>query len=900
MATALFTIERLLEAINAQQLILTANNRQRNQILTAWADWQQAHPEYRLTPVRLQTLNTWQQVLWQAWLKRCPQAQSWRLASPWQLQLLWQKAIDSSPLSAGLLQTEPLTAMAESARSTLALWRVDEETLMASGGDDERHNLRVFSDWLERFNRLMADEGLLTQEQISGKLIDAFSAGQLPREPAITLYGFDDLPPQVQQLLAVSAEVTHPLEPAPAVPPQQKRTRAADTESEIRAAALWAGGVLADNADARIGIIALNLGQQRDRIARIFAEVFEPLLTLPEQPRYAPGLNFSAGTPLADAPAIHTALELLALEIESFDLDRLCNLLCSPFWGTENPAARASLASHLRYLGQQQLDIRELRYQYNRLIERQKLPDEALPELLAAADFGRTRSQQRSPGQWLETLFTLLQARGWPGPRALDSIEYQQLKQWYGLLDEIQGVEQIAGTMDLASLLALLRRSAASTHFQPQTPHSPIQVLGALEGAGLNFTHCWVMGVDHQQWPPAPAANPLLPVSLQRELQMPHASAERELGFAERLTAHYRQLAGEVVFSHAASREDNPLRPSALIADIEPVALETLTRERASAEQDYYQRLCTSAQLQRVDCRRGPPLTTGSAVRGGAQLFKRQAACPFTAFACMRLGAHAPEPPVLGFSPLERGTMLHEALAQLWHKLGTRDALRAMPPDNLTGEIQAACAEAVEKVRQRRPQALLHSYCEIECARLQEQITLWLALEAERPAFRVTAIEQRQQVVFAGLELSLQVDRIDELVSGRQLVIDYKTGNASPASWNLPLLREPQLPLYASIVPGDVAAIAFAIVNVQQQTLTGWGDDSAQGAGVAAPAAENWEAQLANWQDELTRLADEFRAGYAAVDYRDPQAANYDAFLAPLTRIADNPEHWLSLEIAQP
>ncbi len=44
---------------------------------------------------------------------------------------------------------------------------------------------------------------------------------------------------------------------------------------------------------------------------------------------------------------------------------------------------------------------------------------------------------------------------------------------------------------------------------------------------------------------------------------------------------------------------------------------------------------------------------------------------------------------------------------------------------------------------------------------------------------------------------NLRLDRIDRLNDGTFLVIDYKSGDVSPKSWDLPRPDDVQLPLYA-------------------------------------------------------------------------------------------------------
>ncbi len=63
--------------------------------------------------------------------------------------------------------------------------------------------------------------------------------------------------------------------------------------------------------------------------------------------------------------------------------------------------------------------------------------------------------------------------------------------------------------------------------------------------------------------------------------------------------------------------------------------------------------------------------------------------------------------------------------------------------------------------------------------------------------FTVLETEQKATASIAGLSLHLRLDRIDRLIDDTLLVIDYKSGNVSPSSWDLPRPDDVQLPLYA-------------------------------------------------------------------------------------------------------
>ena len=46
--------------------------------------------------------------------------------------------------------------------------------------------------------------------------------------------------------------------------------------------------------------------------------------------------------------------------------------------------------------------------------------------------------------------------------------------------------------------------------------------------------------------------------------------------------------------------------------------------------------------------------------------------------------------------------------------------------------------------------------------------------------------EAKHPVSLAGITFNLRIDRVDRLNDGSLLVIDYKTGNVSPKTWELP------------------------------------------------------------------------------------------------------------------
>ena len=159
----------------------------------------------------------------------------------------------------------------------------------------------------------------------------------------------------------------------------------------------------------------------------------------------------------------------------------------------------------------------------------------------------------------------MLDAAGFPGERALDSAEFQTRKKWYEVLGEFALLERVLPRISCAQALARLRRLCVDTLFQPESDVAPVQVLGILESAGLEFDHLWVSGLTDDAWPLAARPNPFIPVALQKKAGIPEAAADTALALDRRITDDWLHAAGEVVVSHPLREKDRELLPSALI-----------------------------------------------------------------------------------------------------------------------------------------------------------------------------------------------------------------------------------------------------------------------------------------------------------------------------------------------
>ncbi len=495
---------------------------------------------------------------------------------------------------------------------------------------------------------------------------------------------------------------------------------------------------------------------------------------------------------------------------------------------------------------------------------------------------------QQSAHAWAQQFAAQLQSMGWPGERTLNSAEYQQHQRWQELLSvDLGQIDAVLSTpLTAARALQLLTQMAQETLFQTQTREDArVQVLGMLEAVNLNFDYLWIGGMTQEDWPQAPAPNPFIPLALQRTCHMPHASAERELTYSRTLTARLSQCAPQVIFSYAMQQGDQTLAPSALIAHIQEVHEQRAVHE-PPLHTPFVGAVRESPVSTGIDVALGgeqcigliddhaPPWRPTEKLHGGASLFKHQSACPFRALAKVRLGVQPLPSAQPTITPAERGIYLHNILEQLWNHIKDHATLCQYNQAELESLVKTCVDAVLTRHASQRPYALRPRYQALERTRLLELALAWLAIEKQRPSFRVVATESTQSVEFAGLSLTLRLDRQDELDNGARLVIDYKTGVCAATQWFGERPDDPQLPLYGITSPQPVQGLAFAQVIAGKLQFKGISAEDYAIVGVQAvdqshpQQAQGWGDFYAGQQATLTRLAEQFKAGYARVDPR--------------------------------
>ncbi|MCL2345625.1 MAG: PD-(D/E)XK nuclease family protein [Desulfobulbus sp.] len=822
---------------------------------------------------------------------------------PFAESLLWEQIVAAS-LTAGaaLFDVPGMAAAAAEAQALTRIWKLRPAigALIGPLSDEAR----LFTGWQAEFERRCRKAGWIDAAGLHRRLIERLAAGHFVLPARIELHGFDRRTPLEDDLLAalagrgveVVAEVSG--HSPPATTGRVGRLGCADLAGECAAAVAWAQRHLAAHPGCRLGLIAPDLAGVRDRLEFLLDDVLHPAAIRPDAAESPRCFNFSLGRPLAEQPLVKSALALLQLGDGRARVEqaRLSALLLAGGWSVATEAdGRALLDRAMRRELPYFTNLRALLRLAKRLegevfCRRSAAALAALSEALTAA----RRSQ--TPASWSAVFRQALHAAGWPGDRPLSSHEFQTRRAFDDVLDAFARLDPLLGHLHLADAVRRLGQLCRARIFQPETRGQPaIQALGTLESAGLRFDALWVMGMNDDQWPPPPRPSPLLPVEAQRAAGSAHASAEVELDFARRVHQRLLRSAPEVVFSWARADGNRVLRPSPLLAglpdlDCPPPALPTVAGRLAAA---------AGSGMARIEDATAPPLAVGEKVPGGSWLLRAQAICPAWAFYQFRLGAEAMATPVEGLDPAARGTLVHGALERFWRQTGDSATLAALAAPALGERIAAAVAAAVDHFEQKRRITLPARFRQLETARLEKLLALWLALEARRSEpFAVSACEQLMEIEIEGIRVKLIVDRIDRLADGRQAIIDYKTGTAIDIrNWAGQRITEPQLPLYAALVNDDIAAVAFAKVVSDKPAFTGIADEGERLPGVHGIGGDkqkifdpavfpDWIAVVTHWRERLHAIASEISTGRAGVVFAEEKDLQYCEAL-PLLRLPE-------------
>jgi probable DNA repair protein len=875
---------RLRAALAEGRTVVTPNKRLARRLAALYGAAQRADGRVVWDAPAVLPWSVWLERLWQDVAASEAVAPLERLVTPAQGAFLWKRIVAADRLP--LIDERGLGTLAADAWSIVHAWGAGGASWRGwSGGDDDRE---AFVRWADEYAARMAAASAIDFAELPDWLARRAARVVAWRGASVTLAGFIDESPQQQRLTAVLAAAGMDVARCASVSDVARsawRVTATTPRDEVMRALQWARDRALSDPDTTIGIAIEDLGSRREEIRALADEILCPALQWPGHEEAARPYDLSLGVAASSIPLLATALDLIALAHGPLPMGRAAALLRSPYV-TATPGdwpRRAGLEADWLVEGRRDIALEEAIAAVSRV-------DGALADRWRRARNSVRRPASATSREWTGFWRAWIEATGWPGDRPLSSPEWQVREAWDDLLTEFATFGWVAHRIAATEAVASLNALAKDHVFQPESAPAPVQILGGLEAAGLPFDALWIAGLAAEVWPPAPRPNPLLPLSWLRERNAPHATAARELAYAQALTAQWARGAPEVIFSLAQNVDEHTRSVSLLVPNGRslPALAPTTTATLQLA----------AAQIEALDDDRAPALAPGACVIGGAALIDAQSDCPFQAMARFRLAADVWPKPAAALVPIERGILVHAALAAFWRDTRDHAALVALSPAAISARIAAATDAALTELPAARWRRIPAAVRAGEALRIASILRAWVdAFERPRPAFSVEAIELKRRLTLAGLDLDLRIDRVDMLANGGIAIIDYKTGVAkSPAKWFDARPQAPQIGLYvlaerAHSPERPVRAAAYAQLKAGEIDVRGIAADGDAWPvlrvpeDVGGPELRSWPAVEAHWRRAFETLAIEVREGHAAVTPRDTHTTCRYCGLQPLCRI---------------
>jgi hypothetical protein len=780
-----------------------------------------------LTPApQILDYHSWLQNLWSVLCWQSPQPL--RLLSDLQVQHVWRRVLLASELD--VLNTAAVIELSIQAYQSLRAYRVQDSEWHAFASGD----VRWFSQAYRQYQSQLHQHHYLDPADLANALIAADISTYLT-DVDIDWVGFIEQTPEQLFLIQTLSGAQHRQINWQASNVSVARVTCKDAIDEFQQALAWAQKIAQTAATAQIAIVVPDLQKNRAQWQREILRLQSSI-----------EINLSGGEPLAQLPVFKTLYSALCLLETPWQLKDVLHLCRSNFIGDALILPEA-LHSQLPLTAQPEIFQRSLQAQGLTPAWLMHLTQK-MTEVIAP----------RTLSQWCDFAKKILLQLNWPGSSSLNSVDYQAIQKIEQLWWVISDADVMDEVWPFADFLALLQQQAQQQLFQPESPETQIQVLGLWEATGQSFDALWITGLHQDAWPRSTKLSPFLPRDVQIARQLPRACPQQEWQLATQLLQHWQQASSQVIFSFAEQDGAAHQAASPLIA-LFPEASDGRVQRPVAAVfnlENYTENYIA--------------VTDDEKPRGGSAILASQALCAFQAFARFRLRVKTVEETVLGFSAQQRGILVHSCLEIFWRQHQHQDNLKALTSEALQQQLQCIIESQLQTQSLIQSSALNAALIQAEQQRLLKLLTQWLEMEKQRTPFKVIALEQALDVQLSNLNLSIRLDRIDQLQSGESILIDYKTGAVNLQDWWHQPCLAPQLPLYALTVSPRADAIVYGVVCLPKPMLKGLGsaalriyDDAPRHLQQAVDALEDWSDLQTRWQQDIQKLADDFCRGVA-------------------------------------
>ena len=731
------------------------------------------------------------------------------------------------------------------ALATTRAWRTYVEWNLQRVGPDleTTENGRLFREWLRLFQNFQKRQKLVTLPELP-TLINQEVTDKAWCPCEVTFFGLEEISPARQELINQLRE--HGCDIVEFQPTlldaKRHRTIKFETSSRERSTLVtWVRAQLCElGENSRIGVIVPDLTAGAPRLRSQFEASFYDCYSIDRV------VNIGLGFPLRDTRLCKDVLQFLDWTTRDLGFEEILQLGRSPY------LSNLTIPEYFSDSYPERMYFREYVI---------RVKDEATSPLLKSI-LRLCSGKKQALHDWINRAIAILDTAGW----SLSSdMETQRAQAAFMLLfNELTKLSPLLGPIAWTRAVSLIRHALRAQTLTVDIRNTPVQVLSREEAAGLVFDALWVTGTSEETWPPKVDLNPMIPISVQRKAHVPRVTQGQILNWAKKVSENWARMAPTAIFSYVDEENDNTdflLESSRLLAQHQTVEVAAiLVNPELSARDHPWGTQQKDSLLRQYSPERGTKLPDET-TRIRSSTIRDQSRCPFRAWAIHRLNLPDRISPHRLPNVMDRGTDVHELTEKLLKTAKNRKEICQLEPKEI--------AEAVDQVLKKRKRRLPACFIDRERERLIKLALRWIEFEGNREDFSVTALEKKFSTTIAGLDLSLRVDRIDTTEELSCLIIDYKTGTASPNSWLPPRINEPQMPLY-SVAVSETDGLAYQKIPANGRiTMTGFAvtsDGKKKLKTVPEVLGTDFSQAKATWKTVLEATVEEFKNGEARVD----------------------------------
>ena len=885
-------IQSISSALKDGWIILTPNHRTSVQVHESYGDHLKLQDKtVVIASPKIFPIDIWLKNLSQHLILHVEKLEAKTVLESYQELALWKKIIRDSEISTPLLNLENAAPDVLEAYRLMMQWQISLRSIKAYQSNirasEYLDDCTAYLHWTKKYQEYCRYEKLISFSELLQNMLPHLESEFVSLPAKIILLGFDKPPPLYQALFKIlENKVALQNLKWQTMQPKVQKQSFSDDVIEIKAAASWSKNTLANNPDARIGIISNQMHKQHSIFHNIFQSVFGPA-----SEHGTPYFIKSTNSFSKDFPVLLEVAELLKFNQEDLSTLELFHLLRSPLLlAQEEENSRAALEVNLRENSQT-----KMRSSHLRTLLTQAEKDWFSPLLAQALQSCETLRRQQKYKQninlWAELFIQQLDCLAWPSDELKQKNNFT-IYCWQQILVDFKKLNFLYEALTFAQALTVLKLQIQNFKHNENRQEIPIQIFAPNDATGLRFTHLWLLGLSDLQWPAHQYSNPYIPLALQRKLMLPDSSPKlTHQAAVDMLYELKTNTSDELILSYPRANDAGELLPTPLISILSP---ETRTENKISTESSLQlhpasvERFQGNVRTELTDLFEDSStvkISTTEKLKGGISLISNQLECPFKAFAIHRLKAHDLPELTFGIPKKDIGTMLHLVLEHFWKSMKTQLAIASTAPDKLTRIIEVSSEVGIKYLRKKHSHLVQPNYALLEKQRLSKLIRKWLEQENLRSIFEVVEQEYRVQWQYADLKLNFKIDRIDQTEDGFVLV-DHKSGLRKSEISDKLRPSDPQLMLYADALRQEdkfkpVNALLYAQVNIDSPSYHGVSlnnetfPKTAQSDHKRISNNYSWDELKQHWQKVLSNIAQEFLDGYVAVDPKTKNSCQY-------------------------